>query len=240
MCGRYYLESLPEEMAEQFHASLGDNLELGLEPRYNIAPTQQVLAVRFDKRARRRSVDRLHWGLIPHFVGDRKTAYSMINARDDGLEKKPAFRTAFAKRRCLIPASGFFEWQPTRETTKSGKAKKQPFAIARADKRPFALAGIWENWKDPSTGEWIRSCAIVTTRPNELVAKLHDRMPVILDEDGHAQWLGEVPASAEELKALLRPYPPAAMTMWPVDPRMGRADVDEPSVIDPIGPIAPA
>jgi putative SOS response-associated peptidase YedK len=133
---------------------------------------------------RQRSLDALQWGLIPYWAKDPKIAYRTINARAESVDKAPSYRQAFKKRRCLIPADGFYEW---RETAKP----KLPFAIAMKDGRPFTFAGLWENWKDPESGEWLRTCTIITGEPNELVAQIHPRMPVILPEQHYAAWLGE-------------------------------------------------
>lgn len=223
MCGRFFEESPPDEIAARFEAQLPEQLEF--EPRYNIAPNQQVLVVRYDRKQHTRTLDHLRWGLIPHFARDPKIAYKRFNARNDAVETRPMFRTAFAKRRCLIVADGFFEWRAR------GK-ERQPYAIARADRQPFGLAGIWENWMDPATGEWIRSCAVITTEANELVAPIHDRMPVIVDQADYGKWLGETPAESSELTALLRPYPAGALVMWPVDRRVNKPDVDDASLLD--------
>jgi putative SOS response-associated peptidase YedK len=126
----------------------------------------------------------LQWGLIPYWAKDPKIAYRTINARSETVDKAPSYRQAFKKRRCLIPADGFYEWRKTAKP-------KLPFAIAMKDGRPFTFAGLWENWKDPESGEWLRTCTIITGEPNELVAQIHPRMPVILPEQHHAARLGE-------------------------------------------------
>jgi putative SOS response-associated peptidase YedK len=140
-----------------------------------------------------------------------------------GIENKPAFREAFQRRRCLVPVENFHEWK------KDGDWE-QPYAIALADRRPMALAGLWENWRSPA-GEWVRSFAIITTTPNELCAELHNRMPVVLAPEIWLRWLGEEPADPRELKALLAPYPSAEMTCWPVSLRIGSVRNNDPSLI---------
>jgi putative SOS response-associated peptidase YedK len=137
-----------------------------------------------DKLYLNRRLDALQWGLIPYWAKDPKIAYRTINARAETVDKAPSFRRAFAKRRCLIPADGFYEWRKTAKP-------KLPFAIAMKDGCPFTFAGLWENWKDPESGEWLRTCTIITGEPNELVAQIHPRMPVIIPERHHAAWLGE-------------------------------------------------
>lgn len=226
MCGRFFRHSPREDAATSFRAVIGEIL--GDDGGYNIAPTQQVLTVRFNPKTGQRSLDDLHWGLIPHFANDRKIAWKTINARAETVDKTASFRTAFAKRRCLVVADGFFEWKAI------GK-KKQPYAIALKSRLPFGIAGLWENWRDPATGEWLRSCAIVTTEANELVGRIHDRMPVILEPSAHARWLGEEPAEPAELKALLKPYDAHAMVMWPVSAQMNKpGGADDASVLEPV------
>jgi putative SOS response-associated peptidase YedK len=171
MCGRYRRTTSEEELARLYHIPIPSQTDLPIS--YNIAPSQKVLTIRFNPQAQQRSLDALQWGLIPYWAKDRKIAYRTINARAETVDKAPSFRWAFAKRRCLIPADGFFEWRKTARP-------KLPFAIAMKDGRPFTFAGLWENWKDPESGEWLRTCTIITGEPNELVAEIHPRMPVIL------------------------------------------------------------
>ena len=142
------------------------------------------------------------------------------------IDKKPVFREAFQRRRCLVPVDNFYEWQ------KSGK-ETQPYAIALADSSVMALAGLWENWRSPA-GEMVRSFTILTCPPNELCAQLHNRLPVVLDPTSWPLWLGEEPATSADLKALLIPYPSAGMTCWPVSKRVGNVKHNDPSLIEPI------
>ncbi len=194
---------------------------------FNIPPGQAILAVRFNPKTKERTLEPLHWGLVPHFATDRKIAFKCTNARAETVDTLPSFRGAFAKRRCLIPADGFFEWL-TR-----GK-KKHPYAITRNDHQPFGIAGVWENWQEPATGEWLRTCAMITTSANALVAKIHDRMPVILEPTEYAQWLGEEALPLHGLKQLLRPIRAELMTMWPVHPQMNTPAFDDVSLLDPL------
>ncbi|MDB4977094.1 MAG: hypothetical protein JWN48_5435 [Myxococcaceae bacterium] len=207
--------------AETSHA-LGEQAST---PRYNIGPGQEIWVVRLD-REHKRSLDALHWGLIPHFASDRKIAWRAINARGETIDKTPMYRGAFAKRRCLVVAHAFYEWR------KDGK-KRQPFAIAKESGEPLAFAGVWENWQDKSTGEWVRSVAIVTTEAASALQAVHDRMPVLLSPHDFPLWLGEETGSVEQLKALLVPAQ-EPLRVWPVDPRMNRAEVDDPSILEPI------
>jgi putative SOS response-associated peptidase YedK len=224
MCGRYFEKLDPDEIAAAFRLDVSD---VDLPPTYNVAPTQQVPVVRYSAKEGARVLQPAHWGLIPSFAKDRKIAWKTINARGETVDKTASFRTGFAKRRCLVIASGFFEWR------KVGK-HKYPYAIALKDDAPIGFAGVVENWKDPETEEWLRSCAIITTVPNELVATVHDRMPVIIAPDDYSTWLGESAAESAELKSLLKPFPADAMKMWPVSPRMNKPDVNDPTVLRPV------
>jgi putative SOS response-associated peptidase YedK len=223
MCGRYFEQIDPEEIASAFRVNVDD---VELPPSYNVAPAQQVPIVRFNAKESHRVLQHAQWGLIPSFAKDRNIAWKTINARAETVDTAASFRTGFAKRRCLVIASGFFEWR------KVGK-HKYPYAIALKDDAPIGFAGVVENWKDPETEQWLRSCAIITTVPNELVATVHDRMPVIIAPEDYERWLGESAADATELKSLLKPFPAEAMKMWPVSPRMNKPDVNDPEVLTP-------
>ena len=193
---------------------------------WNVAPTDSLPVVRNDTRAGERSLDLLRWGLVPYWAKDIKVGFSNINAKAEGIETKPAFREAFQRRRCLVPVDNFYEW------AKTGTGK-QPYAIALADRGLMALAGLWENWKSPE-GEWMRSFAIITTTPNELCARLHNRMPVVLKPEAWPVWLGEEPAEASALKALLRPISSDEMTCWPVSARVGNVKNNDANLVEPI------
>jgi putative SOS response-associated peptidase YedK len=170
----------------------------------------------------------LRWGLVPHWAEDINVGFANINAKAEGIENRPAFRDAFQRRRCLVPVDNFYEW-------KKIPRGKQPYAVGLADGCLMALAGLWENWRSPA-GEWVRSFAIITTRPNELCAELHDRMPAVLGPEAWPVWLGEEPADTGELKALLAPYPSEGMTCWPVSTRVGNVRNNDPSLVAPIDP----
>jgi putative SOS response-associated peptidase YedK len=196
MCGRYNLRSRLNLLLNQFAAELVDGIEW--ESRYNIPPTASVLAVRQGEN--RRELVRMRWGLIPFWAKDAKIAYSTINARADTVATKPAFRSAFKKRRCLIPADGYYEW------LKEGK-EKQPFLYEVDGGKTFAFAGLWEWWGGPDGANApVESCTIITTDANELAREVHDRMPVILDAADYAAWLAcedvsLVPFSADRMTA---------------------------------------
>lgn len=217
MCGRYTLTR-----AERYAQERGLTFdEFDIRPRYNIAPTQRV-AIVFD--ASPAVITSARWGLIPFWAKDEKIGASLINARAETVATKPAFRAAFKKRRCLIPADGFYEWQRV-------GAGKIPHRIVIGDGDPFAFAGLWETWTNP-TGEPLRSCAIITCTPNALTAPIHDRMPVILPRGSESTWLApETPA--ETLASLLTPYPPDSMRAYAVSTRVNIARNDEPANIEP-------
>ena len=224
MCGRFFRRSPREELAAAFDAELGES---ALEPAYNIAPGQMILAVRLHPKTHVRTLDDLRWGLIPSFAKDPKIGWRTFNAKAETIDSAPLYRRAFEKRRCLIAVDGFFEWKAL------GK-RRQPYAIALEHGKPFALAGVWEGWQDPETGTWVRSCSIITTDANAQLGAIHARMPVILDPGDYARWLGEQPAPAAELKQLLRPYD-GALVIWPVSAKMNKQDAAEgPEVIAPL------
>ena len=200
-----------------------------LRPRYNVAPTQQVPIMRTESGdGCGCQLAQVRWGLIPFWAKDAKIGYSLINARAEGIDTKPSFREAFKRgRRCLIAADGFYEWE------KKGRATKQPWRIILKEGEPVAFAGLWERWEKARDGVPVESCTTVTTAANELVAKLHDRMPVILAPDAHAAWLGEDGAEPSELLALLKPYAADAMRTYPVRTVVNSPRNDTPECIEP-------
>ncbi len=211
MCGRFTLHTPAHALAEAFGVPERPNLA----PRYNIAPTQAVAAVRRAEGGR--ELVMLRWGLIPAWAEDAAIGNRMINARAESVAGKAAFRTAFQLRRCLVAADGFYEWQ------KTGGGAKQPYFVRLLSEAPFAIAGLWERWRPP-TGEAVESCTLITTAANALLAPIHDRMPVILGPADYDAWLDPDPPSAGALTALLRPYPADQMTAFAVsrlvnDPR---------------------
>ncbi len=202
MCGRYAFYS-PAEAVRQYFAV---DCELDLQPRYNIAPTQDVPVIR--RRDGGKELVLLHWGLVPFWAKEKSIGNRMINARAETVAEKPSFRNALKSRRCLVLANGFYEWQ------KTGTAK-QPHYICMQDQRPMAFAGLWESWD--KGGELLESCAIITTTANELIAPIHHRMPVILSKDRQTDWLSGVPLDAGQLGSMLLPSPAGEMVAWPVD-----------------------
>lgn len=223
MCGRFACLLPPAAMARLFATTVPATDQAA---RYNVTPATDILAVRFNPRTRRRSLDSLLWGLIPNWARDPAIGRRLINARAETLAEKPAFRDAFRKRRCLIPADLFFEWDRRSKPP-------APHAFAMADREAFAMAGLWENWQAPD-GRWIRTCVIITTAANDLIRPMHDRMPVILPQPAHASWLGECPAAPSELAAMLTPVDPTRMTFWPVSHRIGDVRADAPDLIAPL------
>jgi putative SOS response-associated peptidase YedK len=223
MCGRFTLTVSSETIARQFE--LAEVPEL--EPRYNIAPTQPVPAVRLSRAADGRVLDLLHWGLIPSWAKDPGMGSRLINARVETAAEKPAFRAAFRKRRCLIVADGFYEWQ-------ARGSRKQPFWFRLEDGQPFAFAGLWERWRDPESDAAIDSCTILTGPANRLVSPVHDRMPIILRPDDYAAWLDTTGEDLDRLQALLRPYAPEEMVAVPVSQRVNSPANEGPELIAPL------
>jgi putative SOS response-associated peptidase YedK len=224
MCGRVIQNTPLGEIRVLFETV---NAVPNSAPNYNGAPTQQLPVVRLDEEGRR-SLDLLRWGLIPFWAKDPAIGIRCINAMAETAAAKPAFRDAFRRRRCLVPVDGFYEWQ------KRPAGKKQPYAIVSADGKPFAMAGLWENWKEPQSGETVRTFTIITGEPNELVAPIHNRMPVILPPSHWRAWLGEEPVPAEELPALLQPYPAERMRAYPVNVRVGNVRNNDAALIEPV------
>ncbi|MBK1733526.1 SOS response-associated peptidase [Thiococcus pfennigii] len=224
MCGRFALGRSPDDLRDYF--SLFETPEV--TARYNIAPSTPILAIR--ERDGRRRADPLLWGLIPHWAKERKTGYSTINARAETADTAPSYRAAFLKRRCLIPADGFYEWQ-----AREGSKTKQPYFISRTDGAPLAMAGLWEQWRDPRGDAVIESCTILVTAANALVAPIHHRMPVLLDPEDFAAWLDPGNQDREALKGLLRSYPEDRLRAVPVSPRVGNPRNDDPTLVEPVG-----
>jgi len=221
MCGRFSLIAGNEGLVNYFGLARG----LALEPRYNIAPSQPVAAVREEEGERRLAL--LRWGLIPFWANDPKVGYRMINARAETAHKTPAFRAAFRGRRCLIPASGFYEWD------KKG-GDRQPYHILRADGQPLALAGLWEHWEGEEGKAVIESCTILTTAASEPVARLHDRMPVILEPEDFDLWLDPGEQGVERLRWLFEPAA-GVLEMYPVSSYVNKATNEGERCVEPTG-----
>jgi putative SOS response-associated peptidase YedK len=222
MCGRYTLTVPGDLLASAF--GLEEVPELA--PRYNIAPSQLVPIVR-GREDGGRELAFARWGLVPHWAKEAAIGNRLINARADGLADKPSFRDSFERRRCLVPADGFYEWQ------KVG-SRKQPWLLRLAGGAPFAFAGLWSSWTDPATRETLETCTIVTTEPNELAAAVHDRMPVILSEPARATWLDDR-TGRDGLLALLVPFPAGAMEAFPVSTRVNDPAHDDAGCVERSG-----
>ncbi|MFP6743740.1 MAG: SOS response-associated peptidase [Alphaproteobacteria bacterium] len=221
MCGRFTLRTPAYKLAEAF----GVEVHANLAARYNVAPSQDVAALRTGPDDQRELV-MLRWGLVPGWAKDPAMGNRMINARAETVAEKPAFRAAFRQRRCLIPADGFYEWQKTPD------GSKQPYLIARPDGEPFVMAGLWEHWA-PAGEEPLETCAIITTEANDTLAPIHHRMPVIVTPGDHDAWLDPAPPSAEALTALLRPAPDDTLAALAVDRHVNNARHDDPACIEP-------
>ncbi len=226
MCGRFALISDTERLAEIFGLDMAAVVGIPpAVPRYNIAPTQPVIAVRLSPETRQRELTFFRWGLIPSWAKDMSMGARLINARSETVAEKPSFRAAFKRRRCIIPADGFYEWQKR-------DGRKQPFYIHATDDGVLGLAGLWEVWRDPE-GNSLQTCTILTTRPNELVAPLHNRMPVILEPEDYGTWLD--PGDQPELGLhLLRPYPADRLDAYPVSTLVNSPKNDSPDCIKPV------
>jgi putative SOS response-associated peptidase YedK len=222
MCGRFTQQRPASELAEIFAAEpLAD--ELGA--RFNVAPTDDAFVV--VQREERRAIAAYRWGLIPHWAKDLKTGSKMFNARAETLSGSPAFRDAFKRKRCLVPVDAFYEWK--REGT-----IRQPYAIARDDGRPLALAGLWAGWKDPATDTVRRTFTIITTTPNEAMADLHDRMPVVIPDDAWDRWLDPTDPDPGELRAMLEPTDDIALRIYAVNRDVNDVRRDGPELIEPL------
>jgi len=224
MCGRFSITAPPEAIQQSFGVPERPNWPA----RYNVAPGQQVPVVRRDGDGARH-LGALRWGLVPFWAADPAIGNRLINARSETAATKPAFRAAFARRRCLIVADGFYEWQATGQR---GRAK-QPYRVARPDGAPFAFAGLWESWQDPQTQKPLETCTILTTDANAKLAAIHARMPVILfDDAAFDAWLAPE-ATAPELARLLVAAPAGTLVATPVSTRVNKVANDDVSVLTP-------
>lgn len=221
MCGRFLLLSDAEALKERFQ--IGNIEELDIPKRYNIAPTQDILAVVRDGKANKAGY--LRWGLVPSWAKEPSIGSKMINARAETLDEKPSFRRLLQQRRCVIVADGFYEWDK-----KDGI--KQPFRITLEHEEPFAFAGLWDRWE--KNGKIITSCTIITTTANKKVEPIHDRMPVILSKENESLWLDKTITDIELLKQLLIPYPDDKMKMYEVSNIVNSAKIDTPECITSI------
>jgi putative SOS response-associated peptidase YedK len=223
MCGRYRLSRRKQIIEEHFDSVSGEE---GWAPRYNVAPTQPVPIIRQHPKEPRRDLSLVRWGLIPSWAKDASGSAGMINARSESAATKPAFRDTLKLRRCLVPADGFYEWMRTGKT-------KQPYCFEVNEGELFAFAGLWERWKDPS-GNWIKSCSILTTTPNAVTAAVHDRMPVILHPDNYDLWLDPGFVDFTAVSEMLKPYDARLMRCYPVSSLVNHVANDDAECSAPV------
>jgi putative SOS response-associated peptidase YedK len=249
VCGRFVAVSSPALLAERFAV---DEIDVAdEEAHYNVAPRAVVAVVRERRREGedpRRVLSPLRWGLVPSWATDASGGDRRINARAETVATKPAYRRAFERRRCIIPADGFYEWQKL-EVPGARRPRKQPYFVHRRDGEPLAFAGLWEAWKVPDAGPpvdgvsadgWLRTCTIVTTVANDTLRPLHDRMPVVLPESTWDRWLDRDVRDVAGLGALLVPAPDDALEAYPVSPLVGNAGNDGPELVRRVEPDGPA
>ncbi|MFC7400192.1 SOS response-associated peptidase [Chelatococcus sp. GCM10030263] len=222
MCGRIVQASPSELLA--LGLVIGEGLQAGAgQPRFNGAPGQELGVVRRHPQTGRYHLDRLLWGLVPFWLADPTGGRRPINAKAETVRTLPSFREAYARRRCLLPVDGFFEWQ------QMGRGAKRPHAITMRDRAPFALAGLWENWRHPETGTWIRTFCVLTSEANSLISAIHHRMPVIIPPRAYVRWLSGEADPAD----LLASFPADAMALWPVSTRVNSPANDDAALLDP-------
>jgi putative SOS response-associated peptidase YedK len=252
MCGRYASSRSPDDLAEEFEV-VDPRLEEPLPPDYNVAPTKEVYAV-LDRAPKREQDDEpadrvrqlrvLRWGLVPSWAKDPAIGSRMINARMETVAEKPAYRRAFAKRRCLLPADGYFEWYPTEQgasRTRKGKAAssaKQPFYIHPADGSVMAMAGLYELWRDPTRDDddperWRWTCTVLTTDAPDELGRIHDRMPLLVTRERRTAWL-DPDTPAEQLPGLLVPAQQHGLEAYPVSTAVGNVRNNGPELVEPL------
>jgi putative SOS response-associated peptidase YedK len=220
MCGRFAFYS-PSEAAV---ALFGVSTSIAVEPRYNIAPTQYIAAIRDDEDKQRELV-MLRWGLVPSWAKDASIGNRMINARAETVAEKPAYRAAYRHRRCVVLADGFYEWR------REGDAKT-PYFISLASGEPFALAGLWENWKDKQSGDALQTTTLITTAANDFMTPLHHRMPVILESNAAGEWLAGSNELLDDVAAITPP-----LQAWPVDRRVNNARNESEDLVSAAGDV---
>lgn len=231
MCGRITQKSNPSKLGLGLTTVNLLEPPYDLPPRYNGPPGEDHWVIRQHAKTGERTLDRLRWGLIPHWTKQPSGGRRPINAKGETVASLPMFRDAYRSRRCLLPVDSFFEWKAIK-----GARARQPYAIGLRSGEPFALAAIWENWQRPDTGDWVRTFAVVTCRANDLVAEIHDRMPVIIPPESYDRWLSTVDPDPLDL---LVPFPSSLMTMWMVSARVNKTANDGPELIERAPPIVP-
>ena len=229
MCGRYALNVQARILEEQFRALC----KVELAPRFNVAPSQPVAIVRDMPTGR--EVDLVRWGLVPSWTKGIQVGYRMINARSETAATNGAFKHALKRRRCIVPVSGFYEWKKLEPDKARGRKLPHYIRVRGAPGDVFALGGLWEHWQDPAGNE-LESCTILTCAPNELMADLHDRMPIIIDPADYDRWLALDVQDPAKVADLLRPFPADRMEAWPVGSEVGSVENDWPELIEPVTP----
>jgi putative SOS response-associated peptidase YedK len=252
MCGRYASSRRPEDLAEEFEIDRGtvsETVTEPLAPDFNVAPTKEVYAVVSRPPAEetseagsgevQRQLRVLRWGLVPFWAKDPSIGSKMINARMETVDQKPAFRRAFAKRRCLIPADGYYEWYPTEQKTKAGKPVKQPFFIHPQDGSVLAMAGLYEIWRDPTRDDddpqrfrW--TCTVLTTSAEDSLGHIHDRMPLLVERARYGAWLDPTVSDPTDLRSLLVPAAPGRLEAYPVSTEVNSVRNNGPSLLEPL------
>jgi putative SOS response-associated peptidase YedK len=249
MCGRYASSRKPEDLVEEFEID-EVKTEQTLPPDFNVAPTKQVYAVVERSPGSRdedpegeadpeRQLRTVRWGLVPFWAKDPAIGNKMINARTETVHEKPAYRRAFASRRCLLPADGYFEWYATDKRTKAGKPVKQPFFIHPADGGVMAMAGLYEIWRDPTRDEddparFLWTCTVLTTTAEDDLGRIHDRMPMLVQSDRWESWLDPRISDVDELKKLLVPAAPGLLEAHPVSTAVNNVRNNGPGLVDPL------
>ena len=221
MCGRFTLTINPADLQDAFN---NYNFPVRFAPRFNIAPSQPILAIPNDNKL---AADFFVWGLIPMWAKDPTIGSRLINARGETLAEKPSFRGSYRHKRCLILADGFYEWKSVGD-----KKTKTPYYIHMRDRQPFAMAGLWDSWESPD-GSSLKTCTIITTTPNELMETIHDRMPVILHPRDYAKWLDVTPQTPENLQPLIKPFNADVMSAYPVSTLVNKPANDMPELVVP-------
>jgi putative SOS response-associated peptidase YedK len=230
MCGRITQKSDPNRLGLGLTTVNLIEPLYAFSPKYNGSPGQEHWVIRQNPKTGERTLDRLWWGLIPYWCKDAGGGRKPINAKGETVASLPTFRDGYRRRRCLLPVDNFFEWKAV-----EGSKAKQPFAIAMKSGEPFALAGIWENWRRPGSEDWIRTFAVITTAANELVSDIHPRMPVIIPLAACDRWLSSIEPDPRDL---LAPFPAEPMTTWSISTRVNKPDNDDPTVLEVLVPEA--
>jgi len=223
MCGRVIQSSGPLRYALVDGFDVRDSRLSNYPRRWNGAPSQELLVIRQNYKTGKRSLDLLRWGLIPYWCQDPTGGRKPINAKSETVARLPMFREAYQKRRCILPVDGFYEWRATRQG-------RQPYAIAMKDRSPFGIAALWENWKDPTTQERVRTFVVLTTPSNDLVGRIHDRMPAILEPAGYERWLGLEP----DPRDLVVPFSSEQLAIWPISRRVNSPANDDERLLEEI------